>query len=60
MAVQKCVAKIVAAMESKKREVIVAEGIALVSYHFKRLFPNTFLKVFQREADRRIREFQVS
>jgi short-subunit dehydrogenase len=57
MPVQKCVAKIVAAMESKKREVIVAEGIALVSYHFKRLFPNTFLKVFQREADRRIREF---
>lgn len=57
MPVERCVAKIVAAMESQKREVIVADGIALVSYHLRRLFPNTFLKLFQREADRRIREF---
>lgn len=58
MPVQQCVATIVSAMESKKREVIIARGIALVSYHLRRLFPNTFLKLFQREADRRISTFE--
>lgn len=58
MPVEQCVATIVAAMETQKREVIVANGIARVSYHLRRLFPNTFLKMFQREADRRIREFK--
>lgn len=58
MPVDRCVAQIIKAMEKRTREVIVANGIALVSYHLRRLFPNTFLKLFQREADRRIREFK--
>ncbi len=55
MAVQDCVRKMVLAIQDLKKEVIIAEGLALYAYHLRRLIPNTFLGIFQRVANKRLK-----
>jgi short-subunit dehydrogenase len=56
MDVDVCVKRIVRAINNKEKEVVVAQGIARVAYHLRRLLPNTFLGIFQRTADKLLKE----
>lgn len=56
MAVDVCVQRIVRAIANKEKEVVIAQGIAKVAYHLRRLFPNTFLAIFQRTANKLLKE----
>jgi len=55
MAVETCVALMVKAIAAKRKEVIIAEGLALYAYHLRRLLPNTFLTLFQKVANKRLK-----